>query len=406
MSNLLWPGDHRAGDLFTDSAFLDAMLRVEAAWSTGLVAVGVAPPGAEVSVEVLRDLIGDNAVDEIAIAAEAGGNPVIPMVRNLRSRLGDGPAATWLHRGMTSQDVVDTALMYCAADTFAQLREEVDRQISALSGLAVTHRKTSMVARTLTQSAVPMTFGLKAAQWLRGALDARDDLGRSEFPAQFGGAAGTSAAIVELAGPDVGAAVAIEAAVHAAARLGLRPSSPWHSVRTAITRGADAALGCTDAWGHIANDVLTLSRPEIGEVTEGEGGASSTMPHKANPVLSVLIRRTALAAPPLGATLHLAAADAADERSPGAWHVEWDTLRILLRRTAIAAQQATRLVTGLRIHADRMSANLAATGAAITSEQSTMAEVAGHEPADEYLGAAQLFIDAQLDRAVVRKEDR
>ena len=62
-------------------------------------------------------------------------------------------------------------------------------------------------------------------------------------------------------------------------------------------------------WSRIANDVLTLSRPEIGELSEGVGGGSSTMPHKANPVLSMLIRRAALTTPQLAATLHLAAAD-------------------------------------------------------------------------------------------------
>ena len=84
--------------------------------------------------------------------------------------------------------------------------------------------------------------------------------------------------------------------------------------------------------GRIARDVLELSRPEIGELAEGRGGGSSSMPHKANPVLSVLVRRAALTTPQLAATLHLAAADQVDERADGAWHAEWDTLR-LLRRT-------------------------------------------------------------------------
>ena len=82
--------------------------------------------------------------------------------------------------------------------------------------------------------------------------------------------------------------------------------------RAPATRLGDALTGCCDAFGHIANDVLTLGRPEIGELGEpavtGRGG-SSTMPHKANPVLAVLIRRAALAAPGLAAQLHLAAAD-------------------------------------------------------------------------------------------------
>ena len=166
-----------------------------------------------------------------------------------------------------------------------------------------------------------------------------------------------------------------------------------------MTRIGDAAVGCTDAWGGIAADVLTLSRPEIGEVTEGAGGGSSTMPHKANPVLATLVRRTALSAPHLAATLHVAAADAGDERPAGAWHAEWDTLRTLLRRTVVAAGQTTELVAGLEVHADRMAATLDAARDAVRSEQRAMADLAGRAPQDDYLGAADAFIEAPLARA-------
>ena len=106
--------------------------------------------------------------------------------------------------------------------------------------------------------------------------------------------------------------------------------------------------------------MLVLGRPEIGELSEAVGGGSSSMPHKANPVLSVLVRRAALTTPQLAATLHLAAADQVDERADGAWHAEWDTLRLLARRTAVAASQTAELLDGLRVHPDRMAANLAA----------------------------------------------
>jgi 3-carboxy-cis,cis-muconate cycloisomerase len=266
-----------------------------------------------------------------------------------------------------------------------------------------------MVARTLTQYAVPMTFGLKVTGWLRGILDAHEQLERLEFPAQIGGAAGTLAAVAELAGSlDDPATIAVQAGRATARELGLASANPWHTVRTSITRCGDAALGCTDAWGHLANDVLTLSRPEIGELSEGAGGGSSTMPHKANPVLSVLIRRAALAAPSLGASLHVSAADALEERSAGAWHVELETLRTLVRRTVVAGSQASALVTGLEVHGDRMRANIDAAGDAVRSEQRTMATLAGNAPAAEYLGATDEFIEAELSRAaaVTRGADR
>ncbi|WLP90750.1 lyase family protein [Gordonia sp. NB41Y] len=400
MTDLLWPGDHHAGDVLTDAAVADAMIRVEAAWSTALTEAGVAPADALVDPAALRALIGDGDLDRIAIEAESGGNPVIPLVKLLRSGLGESATAQWLHRGLTSQDVVDTALMCCSATAFAEIGGELTAQIRILSRYADRFRATPMVARTLTQYAVPMTFGLKAAQWLSGVLDASELLAGVRFPLQIGGAAGTSAALLELAGPGHDPARLYRAATEVAAReLGLEAVPPWHSVRTAICRVGDASVACTDAWGHIANDVLTLSRPEIAEVGEGAGGSSSTMPHKSNPVLSVLIRRAALTGPPLASTLHLAAADAVDERTPGAWHAEWDTLRQLVRRTLVAARQTTRLLDKLQIHEDRMASRLQAAGQAVTSEQKSMAGIAGLPPAADYLGATQHLIDAQLERA-------
>ena len=86
------------------------------------------------------------------------------------------------------------------------------------------------------------------------------------------------------------------------------------------------------------------------------------MPHKSNPVLSVLIRRAAMTAPPLGATLHAASAASVDERSDGAWQAEWATLRTLARRTVVAAAQTSAPLTGLQVNTERAAANLAAAG--------------------------------------------
>jgi 3-carboxy-cis,cis-muconate cycloisomerase len=260
-----------------------------------------------------------------------------------------------------------------------------------------------MVGRTLTQHAVSITFGLKAANWLTGLLDAAEALAgiRSRLAVQLGGAAGTLAACTELArlrGLREPAQVSWRLVESVASALGLVPSVPWHTSRTVITVAGDALLGCTDAYGRIAADVATLSRPEIAELAEGSGGGSSTMPQKNNPVLSVLIRRAALTGPQLASTLHLAAANNVDERPDGSWHAEWATLRDLARRTVVAASQASELITGLVVDEDRMAANLAA-AAGIEAEQQAMADLVGGEPSKEYLGATELIIDRVLARA-------
>lgn len=124
-----------------------------------------------------------------------------------------------------------------------------------------------------------------------------------------------------------------------------------------------------DALGKLAADVATLSRTEIGELAEGTGGGSSAMPQKRNPTGSVLIRSAAIRAPQLGATLHAAAALAADERPDGAWHAEWQTLRELLRLALGAAAHAGTLVRGLRVDREAVRRNLGITRGLILAER-------------------------------------
>jgi len=401
MADLFWPGDDRAGDLFSDTALVAAMVDVEAAWLAALVSAGVAPITAAAA--DLHSLVTPGTFDRLASDSETGGNPAMVLVSLLRDGLRDSApdAATWLHRGLTSQDVVDSALMICIHDAVVRLRESLRDQVGRLSRLVEEHRATPMVARTLTQHAVPTTFGLKAAGWLTGVLDAYDDVTALVLPVQVGGAAGTMAGVVELAGhlPDP-AQVAHQLSVDLADRLGLTASTPWHTSRASVTRVGDATVRCTDAWSRIAGDVLVQSRPEIGELSEGAGGGSSTMPHKSNPVLATLVRRTALTAPQLAATLHLAAAEATDERSPGPWHAEWATLRTLLRQAVIAGDQVADLLDGLRVHADRMGRTLVEAHDDVRAEQRSLADLTGRAPREDYLGATAAFIEATLARAV------
>ncbi|OBF10150.1 3-carboxy-cis,cis-muconate cycloisomerase [Mycobacterium sp. ACS4054] len=401
MTNLLWPGDHRAGEHMTDRALLQSMVAVESAWLDALVAENLAPPacaGAD-----LPMLLTANDCESLAVAAEDGGNPVIGLVGLLRQRAAP-EVAPWIHRGLTSQDVLDTAVMLGVREVAGELAAQLRGQVSTLTELAALHWSTPMVARTLGQHAAPTTFGAKAAVWLNGVVDAFEGLSELVVPAQIGGAAGTLAATTELAALLAGAAdpagVSAGLAHSAATALGLVVRMPWHTTRTPVTAAADAFVGCTDSWGRIAADVVTLARPEIGELGEPGGakrGGSSSIPRKRNPVLSILIRRTALSGPQLAATLHTAAALANDERPDGAWHAEWDTLRILARRTVVAGSQCRELLAGLTVHADRMYENLDA--ADVLGEQEAIAELAGKAASPTYFGAVDRLIDESLDRA-------
>jgi 3-carboxy-cis,cis-muconate cycloisomerase len=404
--DLYWPGDARAEDLMTNRALVTALVRVELAWYAVLAEAEIAPR-VELPPEPVLATISEKELAELSESAEAGGNPVIPLLVFLRSRLDrvSPGVSQWLHKGLTSQDTLDTALVLLLRDAFSRVLAEVSSQAQALRDLADRHRRTLAAARTLTQHAVPTTFGLTAAGWLQGVLDAADDLVqvRRSLPVQVGGAAGTLAAVTELAGSD---SRAIALGEDLAERLKLQSSMPWQTSRRTLTRAADALVAATDAWGKIANDVLIRVRPEIGELSEGSApgrGGSSTMPQKRNPVLSVLIHRAALAAPGLGAALHAAAAAAVDERPDGGWHVEWAPLRSLGRQTVIAGRQTTELVSTLVVHADRMRQTAEQAANELLAEQRSIRELRSAEPPPpeltQYLGATDPIIDAALERA-------
>ncbi len=361
------PGSHRAAGLVDDAALVRAMVEVEVAWARVL--------GSTITPDV-------PVLDPAEV--EAAGNPVLPLVSALRAQV-----SAPVHTGLTSQDVLDTAFMLLAREVVSRVSADLGRVARALASLASEHRSSVMAGRTLTQFAVPITFGLKAARWLTGVLDSLDELGALSLPVQCGGAAGTLSRAAAEVDP-------LAAASSFAGHLGLEwPGMPWHTYRAPVTRLGDALVRVCDVLGVVAADVLTLGRPEIGEVSEGSvagRGGSSTMPHKRNPVLSVLVNSAALQAPQLGAQLHLCAGRAVDERPDGAWHAEWPALRSLLELAVVAASQAAELVEGLEVHADVMARR------AGEAAEALLAERGGGPDPGSYLGAAELFVDAVVTR--------
>jgi 3-carboxy-cis,cis-muconate cycloisomerase len=325
-------------------------------------------------------------VADIAVRAQGGGNPVIPLLTDLRDHVralkpgnvegAGGGALRAVHTSLTSQDVLDSALMLLARNAVAAVLADVKSTTAALAALADQHADTLCTGRSLTQHSLPFTFGLKAAQWFHGLAAAARRLEAVPLPVQMGGAAGTLAAGTVLAagtGPAAGTGVsAFDLSDRLAQQLGLAAApAPWHTNRIAVTALGDALAGMTDALGKIANDVLFLSRPEVAEVAEPREagrGVSSAMPQKQNPVLSVLIRSAALQAPNLAAQLHVAAASFNDERPDGAWHSEWQALRQLLRLSLGAAIHVRELAEGLQVYPEAMRRNLELSGPLLLSE--------------------------------------
>jgi 3-carboxy-cis,cis-muconate cycloisomerase len=316
-------------------------------------------------------------------------------------------AAGAVHRGATSQDIIDTAAMLVARRGLDAILADLDAAASGCVVHARTQADTVMSGRTLLQQAVPVTFGLVAAGWLTAIDEARLGLHRvrtTRLAVQFGGAAGTLASLGD-AGPAVEALLGEE--------LGLAvPVLPWHTNRLRVVELAAALAGACAALGKIARDVTLLAQTEVAEVREGGGpgrGGSSAMPHKQNPVAAILVLGCARQAPGLLATL-AAAAEQEHQRAAGAWHAEWQPLSGLLTLTGSAAGWSAELLTELQVDAARMRANLDAARGLPLAEHITallapaigrlqahhlVAEAATRATTSDISLAEALFADAQ-----------
>jgi 3-carboxy-cis,cis-muconate cycloisomerase len=341
-----------------DQDWLQAMLDTEAALARALERAGLAEAGAGAAVTAAARADKFDAA-EIGRQAALTGNPVPALVRALSDSLPAG-AREAVHCGATSQDIIDTAVMLLARRALEVIDADLAVAADGAAALARAHSETVMAGRTLLQQAVPVTFGLVAAGWLTALEEARRQLSAvrtARLAIQFGGAAGTLASL-GTAGPAVSGLLAQE--------LDLRePVLPWHTDRQRILQLAASLAGVCAALGKIARDVTLLAQTEVAEVAEGsddpQQGGSSAMPHKRNPVISVVILGCTRRAPGLLATL-AAAAEQEHQRAAGAWHAEWEPLADLLRLAGSAAGWSVPLLTGLCVDADRMRANLDAAG--------------------------------------------
>jgi 3-carboxy-cis,cis-muconate cycloisomerase len=318
---------------------------------------------------------------ELARAGRSTGNPAAALV--------SGWDEEGVHRGATSQDVMDTAAMLVARRTLPLIGAELDSVAAACARLAAEHRDTPMAARTLLQQALPTTFGLKAAGWLMGIDEARDLLDAVPLRVQLGGAAGTLAAL----GADGLAVLA-----RLAAELELEePVLPWHTRRVRVAQLGAALAIAAGSLEKIALDLKLMAQTEVGEVAEsadGGRGGSSTLPHKRNPVGAALT--IACAAGVRGASSVLTGALAQEhERAAGAWQAEWEALSRALALTGGAAASLREALDGLEVFPERMRANLDLTGGLIMGEAKRVTGKDVVEPTD-YLGSAGAFVDRAL----------
>ena len=263
----------RGGAVADDGAWLRAMLAAEAALARALERAGLAPAGAGASVTAAAARTADFDIAELSQSSALTGNPVPGLARALTRLVVDPAAKAAVHRGATSQDIMDTAAMLLARDAIDAVVGSLSDAAAAAARLADAYRGTLMIGRTLLQQAVPVTFGVVAAGWLAGldgALDGLASARETRLAVQFGGAAGTLASLGP-SGPQVKSLMAAELGL-------LDPPLPWHTERLRIIDVAVAMARVTAALSKIARDVTLLAQTEIGEITEGAEPTAATTP--------------------------------------------------------------------------------------------------------------------------------
>ena len=334
----------------SDVAWLRAMLRFEAELAIAQAKLGWIP---EEAARAIAHSCATHSFDIAVIgrAAIASATPVVPLLEALRETLPDDVRPN-LHRGATSQDVIDTAMMLIARDGIGVLLADLTRLGDRCVELGAAHRTTPIAARTLLQQAVPTTFGLKAANWLMGLVASRRlliDLRDRRLALQLGGAAGTLAAF---------GGGALELSSLLAARLDLvDPPLPWHSERSRVIQLAMTLSVTAVAAGKISRDLVLMAQTEVGEVSFGNPGKSSAMPHKRNPAAAVEAEACVRSAAGPVAVL-LQSAQGEHERAAGAWQAEWQAVTDAFRFTAGAVGHTLRALTDARLDTERMRKNL------------------------------------------------
>lgn len=347
----LFDGTYRRGRAAEEASregWLRALLDVEAALALANSVAGRIPAdAAQRVVDVCQP--ERLSVASLTLAAADHATIVVPLVAALREAVGERDAHH-VHRGATSQDVIDSAAMLVARRALVAIEADLAAAAVAARALAVTHAATPIIGRTLLQQALPTTFGLRAAGWMTALDHARRrlrEVRERELYVQLGGPVGTG-------DPRVAAALA--------AQLGLAaPVLPWHTDRLPVAALAGALGATAGALAKVARDVTLLAQDEVAEVREGGPGRgrSSAMPHKRNPVSAVSVLACARRTPGLVATL-LASMEQEHERAAGAWQAEWGTLTDLLTLTGSAAAWGRDLLERLEIDPARMARNLAA----------------------------------------------
>ncbi len=349
--------------LFSDGAFLQRILDVEAALAQTQAKLGLIP---EKAAQAIASVAQVERVDMARLGArtQVVGYPILPIVEQLSDWAPDG-LGQYCHWGATTQDIMDTADVLQIRDALVLIERDLDAIGAALAQLADTHKRTPMAGRTHLQHALPISFGYKCATWLSGIDRHRarlQELRARVLVVSFSGAAGTLASLG-------GKGLVTQAGLAEELDLGV-PDITWHTIRDGFAEVTGFLALVASSIGKIGYDMMLMMQTETGEVFEPfvpGRGASSTMPQKRNPISSEIM----LAAAKIVREQHSAMLDAMvqdHERATGQWHVEWQSLPTAFVVASAGLAAAREVLEGLDVRVDAMARVLDTTQGLIVAE--------------------------------------
>ncbi|MBC6404409.1 MAG: 3-carboxy-cis,cis-muconate cycloisomerase [Rhodospirillales bacterium] len=328
--------DEALNALFTPDAELEAMLAFERALAKAEQAAG------NLSEESLRAVLAACCPDFLDRTALAEGfyrdGVVVPaLVRQLRATIVE-PHAQYLHRGATSQDVIDSGLMLRLKPAVAILEDRLSALILEFETFAAASGRQRVMARTRFRDALPFTLADRVETWVAPLRELRAET-PSVFPLQLGGPIGLRA---EAFGP-LHAAIAETLSQELGLCLWERA---WHGDRRPLWAIAQWCAALTTALGKVGIDVALMAQTAVGEIRT-PGGGSSAMPHKSNPVGAERLVTLSRYVSGQAALLQTAALHE-NERSGIAWSLEWLVLPPLIVGCGAATLSAAQLLAGLQ----------------------------------------------------------
>ena len=318
--------------LWSPDAHLAGMRAFEAAFSRALGRAGLANQ-AEAAARAIEGAVFD--MDDLRAGTGQDGVVVPRLVRQMKAAAGDAAGA--VHRGATSQDVIDTATALAMRDTLALIDTRLGELAEALDGLTARFGDRPLMGRTRMQAATEITVAGRIAPWRLPLIEHRARIAQARpriARLQLGGAAGDRADLGDRAD-----AVAADMA----AALGLEnPPRAWHAMRDGVAEFADLLSLVSGTLGKMGQDIVLMSQQGIGEIELSGGGTSSAMAHKQNPVLAELLVTLARFNAGQLALIHQAMVHE-QERSGAAWALEWMVLPQMAQATGSALAAAITL---------------------------------------------------------------